>query len=86
MHDDVRQKVRGFVAPHFGGRDLADDEDIFALGFVDSLFAMEMVMFIERTFAVTISNDLLLIDNFRTVDRMVGLVARLSGPQEVASA
>ena len=53
-----------------------DDQDIFALGFVNSLFAMELVMFIEKTFHVRIPNDELKLDNFRTVTRMSELVRR----------
>ncbi len=53
-------------------------EDIFGLGFVNSLFAMELVMFVEKTFGVTIPNDELRIDNFQTAAVMAELVDRLA--------
>ena len=40
------------------------------------LFAMELVMFIEKEFAITIPNDELRIDNFRTAAAMTDLVTR----------
>jgi acyl carrier protein len=61
---------------------LADEEDIFALGFVNSLFAMELVMFIERTFRLEIPNDELTLDNFRTIKTMAEMIRRQAGPAQ----
>ncbi|MFF7652561.1 acyl carrier protein [Streptomyces sp. NPDC007983] len=55
------------------------DQDIFAVGGMSSLFAMQLVVHLEKTYAVTISGADLMLDNFRTVDTMVRLVRRL-GP------
>ncbi|MFI6151930.1 acyl carrier protein [Kitasatospora sp. NPDC051170] len=53
------------------------DQDLFASGTVSSLFAMELVVFLEKEFGVTIGGADLRLDNFRTVNGMVALVARL---------
>ncbi len=55
---------------------LADDADIFASGFVNSLLAMQLVTFVERTFAVTVADDDLDLDNFRSVAAIAALVRR----------
>ncbi|MEU7576070.1 phosphopantetheine-binding protein [Streptomyces sp. NPDC041068] len=61
------------------------DQDLFASG-VSSLFAMELVVHLEKTFAVEIRSGDLRLDNFRTVTSMTALVDRLrtaaGGPGE----
>lgn len=58
------------------------DRDLFRSGGLSSLFAMELVMFLEKTFGIRISGPDLRLDNFRTVTSMVELVNRLRGPGE----
>lgn len=74
MSSDIQDRIRGFIADRFPQASIADDENIFSLGFINSLFAMELVMFIEKTFGTTIPNEQLRIDNFRTVRAMTALV------------
>ncbi|MER5790651.1 acyl carrier protein [Streptomyces sp. NPDC001980] len=53
--------------------------DIFAAGGLSSLFAMELVVHLEKTFGISIGGADMRLENFRTVDSMVGLVTRLGG-------
>ncbi|MFN2587588.1 MAG: acyl carrier protein [Actinomycetota bacterium] len=82
----VKSGVRDFVARAFNDRPVEDDDDIFAAGFVSSLFAMELVTFVEGTYGITIESEDLDLDNFRTVSRIAVLVARKAGiaPETVA--
>jgi len=73
---DFKAKLKKFLSQFFGNHDLQDDEDIFALGFVNSMFAMQLVLFIEQEFQVTIENEDLELDNFRTISAMVSLLER----------
>jgi acyl carrier protein len=56
--------------------DVGDSDDIFTLGYINSLFAMELVVFIENRFGIRIPNDELSIDNFRTIKGMAAVVER----------
>jgi methoxymalonate biosynthesis acyl carrier protein len=87
MAHATREALRGFVYPRFPEHLVEDHEDIFALGFVNSLFAMELVMFIEKKFETQIPNEEMDLRNFRTMDAMVELVGRLasSDPARTAS-
>lgn len=76
MNEDIAAPIRGFIANRYPDVAIADDVDIFSLGFVNSLFAMELVMFIEKSFGISIPNDELQIRNFRTVELMAALVER----------
>jgi methoxymalonate biosynthesis acyl carrier protein len=55
--------------------------DLFRSGAVSSLFAMELVVHLEKTFGITITGSDLVLDNFRTVDAMTALVERLAVPR-----
>jgi len=54
-----------------------EEQDLFVSGAVTSLFAMELVVFVEQTFGVSVTGPDLTLDNFRTVRAMAALVARL---------
>jgi methoxymalonate biosynthesis acyl carrier protein len=58
---------------------LRADEDLFASGLVSSLFALELVVFLERSYAIAIEGDDLGPEHFRTVRHIVALVHRLQG-------
>jgi methoxymalonate biosynthesis acyl carrier protein len=76
MSNEVSSQIHGFIAGRYPDVELGVDDDIFALGFINSLFAMELVMFVEKAFGFTVRNDELRIDNFRTVRAMADLVER----------
>jgi methoxymalonate biosynthesis acyl carrier protein len=73
---DGQTKVRAFLSRYLRNQELRDDEDIFGLGFVNSLFAMQLVMFVEREFGITIDNEDLDIGNFRSLNAIVKLVKK----------
>lgn len=75
-NDDIRLPIRGFMTRSFDGRAVSDEDDIFALGFANSLFAMQLVAFVEGEFRIEIDSDDLEIDNFRSVAAISGLVER----------
>ncbi|NUR60141.1 MAG: acyl carrier protein [Catenulispora sp.] len=52
-------------------------QDLFASGVVSSLFAMELVVFVEKAFDVVVEREDLAMDNFRTISAMTDLVLRL---------
>ncbi len=74
--DEIRRKTKAFMTVHVKNYELQDDDDIFHLGFVNSLFAMQLVMFVETEFQLKVHDDDLLIDNFRTVNAVVDLVRK----------
>jgi methoxymalonate biosynthesis acyl carrier protein len=68
--------IKIFLSRFFGEHDLQFDEDIFTLGFVNSMFAMQLVLFLEQEFQITIENEDLEFDNFKTINAMTNLVQR----------
>ncbi|MFE6858375.1 acyl carrier protein [Nocardia sp. NPDC057668] len=58
------------------GSELGPDDDYFALGLVNSLRAMEIVAYLERTFEFEVDIEDLDLANFRTVHRAAAFIAR----------
>lgn len=73
------QKIKTFLSRFFKSHDLGPEEDIFALGFVNSLLAMQLVAFVEKEFGVRIEDADLDLDNFRSIRAIAGLVERKTG-------
>ncbi|GIO74023.1 MAG: acyl carrier protein [Paenibacillus dendritiformis] len=73
--EESKAKIKEFLCRFFRKRELQDDEDIFELGFANSLFAMQLVMFLEQEFTIRIENQDMDLDHFRTINRMAGLIA-----------
>ncbi|WP_328290196.1 acyl carrier protein [Nocardia aurantiaca] len=59
--------------------ELAPDDDIFALGLVNSLRALEIVVHVESTYGISVDVDDLELDNFRSAARAAAFVARKRG-------
>lgn len=71
---DTKQKIRAFLGKFMDESSVKDDDNIFAKGFVNSLFAMQLVTFIEKEFDVSVNNDELDIDNFKDINSITNLV------------
>jgi acyl carrier protein len=83
--EEIKTKVRAFIARFFKNVDLQDDQDFFALGFVNSLFAMQLVLFVEKEFSFSVTDEDLNIDNFKSIDAIVHLVKRKITSQQTPS-
>jgi methoxymalonate biosynthesis acyl carrier protein len=70
----TKATIKDFFSSYFHGYDLQDDDDIFAVGFVNSLLAMQLVMFVEKEFDITVEDDDLNLENFKSVNAIAGLI------------
>lgn len=70
---DVKERIRNFFGQSIYG-DIQDEDDIFALGLVNSLFAMQLVMFVEKEFTLKAENEDLNINNFCSVNALTRFV------------
>ncbi|MEV7422101.1 MULTISPECIES: acyl carrier protein [unclassified Streptomyces] len=62
------------------GRTWTTGADVFGSGGLSSLFAMELVVHLERTYGIAVRGADLRMENFRTIQRMTELVERLRQP------
>lgn len=59
---------------------LTAQDDIFALGYVTSMFALELVVYVEETFGFTVPRPELAMRNFRSAAAIARLVDSHVGP------
>ncbi len=71
-----KARLKTFLSRYIRNYDLNDDTDIFGGGLVNSLFAMQLITFLEKEFAITIENEDLKLDNFRTINAMATLIEK----------
>ncbi|MFI0421266.1 acyl carrier protein [Spongiactinospora rosea] len=76
--ETVKAKVREFLRGYIADHEFADDEDIFASGYANSLFVMQLIYMVEREFQITVGDEDLEFDNFRSIDAVARLVTAKS--------
>lgn len=74
----IRQTIRKLIQKNLVLEDeiveLKDNDNIFEMGYVNSLFSMKLVTFIEDEFDIFIENEEMIIDNFSTVNKIVSFI------------
>jgi methoxymalonate biosynthesis acyl carrier protein len=75
-----REKIRAFIKNSIEvaeyERDFTDEENIFDAGFVDSLFAMKLLNYVEEEFYIRVEPEDMDIMNFNSVDHIIGFLER----------
>jgi methoxymalonate biosynthesis acyl carrier protein len=59
------------------------EKDLFSSGLITSLFALELVTYIEKTYDIEINGVDLKLNNFRTINAMIDLVRRIRARENV---
>jgi len=76
---ELKEKIRKFIEGNLvvfeDEAEFGDSDNIFEMGFVNSLFAMKLVNYIEEDFGIEVANDDLEISNFSSVDRITAFIA-----------
>jgi len=75
---NVKTRIRQYFSKAVA-EDIGDEDDIFALGVVNSLFAMQLVQFVENEFSITAEREDLNIDNFCSIAAMTNFVLKKLG-------
>jgi methoxymalonate biosynthesis acyl carrier protein len=75
--DEIKNCVREFLVEHIRkAREVSDDDNLFEMGLANSLFAMQLVNFVEKEYGLVIEDEDLSIDNFHSVNAIVALILR----------
>jgi acyl carrier protein len=74
------ETIARFLVDEVGVRSpLEHDEDLLASDQLDSQGMMELVAFVEESFAIEVGDEDLFPENFKSVDAIAGFVARKQG-------
>jgi acyl carrier protein len=76
----IEEQVRQYIADNFlfseDGYQLSDDVSFLEEGIVDSTGVLELVMFVEETFDVTVEDEEIVPENFDSVSRLAAYIRR----------
>lgn len=76
---EIKSTVRNFIEKRINTDSFSDDCNIFQLGFVNSLFAMQLVNFIEESFSMVVNDEDLNVNNFSSITNITALVMKYKG-------
>lgn len=82
---EIKGALRAFILRSVRVPTLGDDEDLFESGIVNSLFAVQLMTFVEKTFAIEVAMEDLEIDNFRSLNATTGFVLSKNGVHAAAA-
>ncbi|WP_413651498.1 phosphopantetheine-binding protein [Pantoea sp. B65] len=71
----IKSQLKEFLTRHIPDIDIGDDDNIFTQGWVNSIFALQLVNFVEKNFAITVQNQELDIDNFNTINNLLRYIS-----------
>ena len=74
MRDKIRAIIESNLQIFDSDVEFTDDDHIFRKGFVDSLFAVKLLAYLEQEFKIKISNEDLNIENFHSVNKIIEFV------------
>lgn len=78
MEKNVKDTLRDYIIRYASiepdDPDFSDEVDLFDYGFVDSLGATEIVLFLEETFGIEITQADITLYPMNTIDEIAGVV------------
>jgi acyl carrier protein len=84
VSSDARTEIRGYIEENFlylhPGVEIKDDDDLLAMGIVDSLGFVELVEEVQATFGVTVEDVEITEENFGSIEAIDAFVARKRSP------
>ncbi len=76
----VEEKIRSYIAENIlfsdNGYTYPDDTSFLEEGIVDSMNVLELIMFVEEVFHITVEDEEITPDNFDSVSKLAAYVRR----------
>ena len=70
LTENINQKIKNYILQSVNLPDIDADIDLFEVGIVNSLFAIQLVTFLENEFDIQITVEDLDLQNFKSVNSM----------------
>jgi acyl carrier protein len=75
--DDIKGNIRSFLVARVSrAQDVGDGDDLFKSALINSMFAMQLLMYVEKTWKISVGPEDMNLDNFRSIDAIAGFVSR----------
>jgi len=80
---EVEEKIRAYIAENIlfskNGYTHADDASFLENGIIDSMNVLELVVFVEENFGITVDDQEVVPENFDSVSSLAGYVRKKAG-------
>jgi acyl carrier protein len=79
IEQEAKEKIKKYIESNiikFEDVSLSDGDNIFELGFVNSLFAMKLLNFVEKEFKIQVDDEDIDIKNFSCINNISNLVMK----------
>ncbi|MCB9422323.1 MAG: acyl carrier protein [Ardenticatenaceae bacterium] len=77
---EVSEQIKQYIAETFlfsdDGFNLGDDVSFLDEGIIDSMGVLELIMFVEETFGISVEDDEIKPENFDSVNKLCGYIER----------
>ena len=86
---ELKKQVRDFVTANFYVADpksLEDRTSLLDQGIIDSTGVLEVIVFVETTFGITVEDSEMLPENLDSIERIADFVARKTSTTEKVAA
>lgn len=83
--DTVSEKIKSFIWKNFPlarKRSIHNDDLLLEGGIIDSLGVLNLVSYVEEEFQISVSDDDLVPDHFRTIGHLADFVLKRKGERE----
>jgi acyl carrier protein len=77
MPEAIEAQIRKFIGDHFPSArraKLGSQDALLENGIIDSLGVLDLVSFMEETFAIAVMDEELLPENFQTIERLTAFI------------
>ena len=76
---EIKEAIKRFISNAIDFTQLTDDENLFDSGIVNSLFAVQLMTFVEKRFSIEVEMDDLDIENFKSLNATTAFVLKKNG-------
>ncbi|HSH74648.1 MAG TPA: acyl carrier protein [Longimicrobiales bacterium] len=77
---DVRQQIRSYIMENYlfttDDSELGDSDSLMLRGIIDSTGALEVILFLEESYGITVDEEEMIPENLDSVDQIVAYVGR----------
>jgi len=72
----VKESIKDFILDSINIPDLDDDDNLFESGIVNSLFAVQLITYLEKSFSIEVTMEDLDIENFQSINSTSSFVVQ----------
>lgn len=73
---EIKDDIKSFLSKHIKDCDFGDDQNFFTSGILTSMFAMQLLVYVENNFDIKVENKDLDLKNFSTLNAIGDFIDR----------